>query len=188
MGRLSQGVTVPAWATRPARRSRGRRHLSTQATLVQTYSRCAAEAQQALLERTASADQRSLELTQARQAAGVADGSDVAQAQTQLLGVQAQIEDTALQRAQLEHAIAVLLGQAPSSFTLATNGTLPRLPDVPMFLPSTLLERRPDIAAAERRVAAAYAQICVADAASFLSSRCRPVAALKRGVGHCCRV
>ena len=81
--------------------------------------------------------------------------------------MQAQIEEAALQRAQLEHAIAVLLGQAPAAFTLERTATLPELPPVPQSLPSTLLERRPDIASAERKVAAAYAQIGVADAAFF---------------------
>ncbi|WP_280151580.1 efflux transporter outer membrane subunit [Piscinibacter sp. XHJ-5] len=169
-GRLSQGVTAAGASYQASRDDLAAARLSAQATLVQSYLALrAAEAQQALLERTAAADRRSLELTQARHAAGVADGSDVLQAQTQLLGVQAQIEDAGLQRAQLEHAIAVLIGQAPSAFTLARSASLPLLPTVPEFLPSTLLEQRPDIAAAERRVAAAYAQIGVADAAFFPS-------------------
>jgi NodT family efflux transporter outer membrane factor (OMF) lipoprotein len=142
--------------------------LSAQATLVQSYLGLrAAEAQQALLARTAEADQRALELTQARVATGVAAQSDVLQAQTQLRTVQAQIEETAAQRAQLEHAIAVLLGLAPAALDIARTAQLPALPAVPALLPATLLERRPDIAAAERSVATAYAQIGVADAAYF---------------------
>ena len=142
--------------------------LSAQATLLQTYLALrATEAQQGVLARNAAANQRLLDLTQARYAAGVAPRSDVLQAQTQLSSVQAQIQESKLQRAQYEHAIAVLLGQPPASFELARTATLPALPAVPELLPSTLLQRRPDIAAAERRVAAAYAQIGVADAAFF---------------------
>jgi NodT family efflux transporter outer membrane factor (OMF) lipoprotein len=153
--------------------------LSAQSTLVQTYFALrTAEAQSALLQSTAAADQRSLELTQARYAAGVAGRTDVLQAQTQLKTVQAQSKETAIQRAQLEHAIAVLLGKPPSSATVTQSGVLPRLPAVPKLLPAKLLERRPDIASAERSVAAAYAQIGVADAAFF------PDISLSAGAGY----
>jgi NodT family efflux transporter outer membrane factor (OMF) lipoprotein len=144
--------------------------LSASATLTQTYlAMRAAEAQRALLERSTIAYERSLALTQARYDAGVAARSDVLQAQIQLANAQVQQREASVQRAQLEHAIAVLLGLAPSALTLAPTGALPALPGVPQMLPSTLLERRPDIAAAQRRVAAAYAQIGVADAAFFPS-------------------
>ncbi|WP_374591949.1 efflux transporter outer membrane subunit [Aquabacterium sp.] len=142
--------------------------LSAQATLTQTYLALrAAEAQQALYERTVAVYQRSLELTQARYQAGVAPQTDVLQAQTQLKTAQVQSLDTAAQRTQLEHAIAVLLGQPPSGLSLERTAALPTPPAVPRFVPATLLERRPDIAAAERRVAAAYAQIGVARAGYF---------------------
>lgn len=142
--------------------------LSLQATLAQSYlSLRVAEAQAALLESTLSAYRRSLELTQNRYTAGVASAADVAQAQTQLKSTEAQLIETNTNRAQLEHAIAVLLGKAPAEFTLARTAALPAVPQVPLQLPSTLLERRPDIAAAERRVAAANAQIGVAGAAFF---------------------
>jgi len=144
--------------------------LSAHATLVQTYlSLRAAEAQAALLARSVQAYQRSLELTQARYDSGVAARSDVLQAQTQLKSTQAQLAETTVQRAQFEHAIAVLLGVPPSALSLARTDVLPTPPAVPVMLPATLLERRPDIAAAQRRVAAAYAQIGVADAAYFPS-------------------
>ena len=142
--------------------------LSAEATLAQTYfSIRATEAQQALLTRTVSANQRSLDLTQARYDSGVAARSDVLQAQTQLSSVKAQLLEAKAQQAQLEHALAVLLGQAPSALSWGASGVLPKLPAVPEVLPSTLLEHRPDIAAAERRVTAAYLQIGVAEAAFF---------------------
>jgi NodT family efflux transporter outer membrane factor (OMF) lipoprotein len=144
--------------------------LSTQAILAQTYfSMRATEAQQSLYERSVAAYQRTLELTQVRYQGGVASRSDILQAQTQLKNAQAQLVEAAGTRAQLEHAIAVLLGLPPSQFTLARNDRLPEPPAVPELLPASLLQRRPDIAAAQSRVAAAYAQIGVADAAFFPS-------------------
>jgi len=142
--------------------------LSAQALLAQSYFALrTAEAQGALLERTIAADERALAITQARHAAGVAPESDVQQAISQLAGHRAQRIEQQAQRAQLEHAVAVLVGQAPAAFDLAATAMLADVPAVPALLPSTLLERRPDIAAAQQRVAAAYAQIGVADAAWF---------------------
>ncbi|HTD04797.1 efflux transporter outer membrane subunit [Undibacterium sp.] len=153
--------------------------LSAHATLVQTYfSMRTAEAQHSLLERSVQAYQRSLDLTRARYEGGVAALSDVLQAQTQLKTAQAQLLETAIQRAQFEHAIAVLLGMPPSALTLERSTALPVPPAVPELLSSTLLERRPDIAAAQRRVAAAYLQIGVADAAFF------PALTLSANVGY----
>ena len=144
--------------------------LSAQATLAQSYfSLRTAEAQEALYDRSVQAYQRFLDLTQARYQSGVAARSDVLQAQTQLRSAQAQLLETRSTRAQLAHAIAVLLGLPPSALELSKNAALPTPPEVPMMLPSQLLERRPDIAAAQRRVASAYAQIGVADAAYFPS-------------------
>lgn len=142
--------------------------LSTQATLAQSYfSLRAAEVQTEVLARTVQAYQRSLELTQHRYEAGVASAADVAQALSQLKSAQAQQIEVRTQRAQLEHALAVLLGQPPAAFSLPPVTALPQAPQVPPLLPATLLERRPDIAAAERRMAAANAQIGVARAAFF---------------------
>ncbi|MET0517982.1 MAG: efflux transporter outer membrane subunit [Burkholderiaceae bacterium] len=144
--------------------------LSAQALLAQTYfSLRAAEAQQSLYERSVKAYERSLQLTQARYDGGVAARTDVLQAQTQLRSAQAQLLEAVASRAQLEHAIAVLLGLPPSSLDLARNDALPQPPAVPTLLPGTLLERRPDIAAAQQRVHSAYAQIGIADAAYFPS-------------------
>jgi NodT family efflux transporter outer membrane factor (OMF) lipoprotein len=142
--------------------------LSAQATLVQTYMQLrVVDAQRRLLDETVTAYEESLQITRNRYAAGVAGRIDVAQAETQLKSTQAQAIDLGIQRAQLEHAIALLIGKAPADFSLAANYTLPLLPPVPVGLPSTLLERRPDVAAAERRAAAANAEIGVAQAAFF---------------------
>ncbi len=142
--------------------------LSLQATLVQTYfSLRAAESQVALLDRSVRAYQRSLDLTQNRYTAGIASAADVAQATTQLKSTQAQQVEANSSRAQLEHALATILGKPASAFGLNRTATLPPAPRIPVQLPATLLERRPDIAAAERRVAAANAQIGVAQSAFF---------------------
>jgi NodT family efflux transporter outer membrane factor (OMF) lipoprotein len=144
--------------------------LSAQATLVQTYMQLRLnDAQRRLLDQTMTAFQRSLDITRNRFEAGVAARLDVAQAETQLKSTQAQQIDLGVQRAQLEHAIALLVGQAPVNFALPPTYALPETPQIPIVIPSVLLERRPDIAAAERRTAAANAQIGVAQAAFFPS-------------------
>jgi NodT family efflux transporter outer membrane factor (OMF) lipoprotein len=129
----------------------------------------AQDAQQSLLERTVADYARSLELTLNRYRGGGAALADVAQAQAQLETARTEAADIRLQRQQTEHAIAVLVGENPTVFHLAANPLPASLspPRVSAGLPSQLLERRPDIAAAERRVAAANAQIGVARAAYF---------------------
>ncbi len=126
-----------------------------------------ADEQQRLLTDTVAAYTKSLEITQNRYHSGVASSSDVLQAKVQLENAQAQLVDVGVQRAQYEHAIAILVGKAPADFSIAVVDTVPALPDVPAGVPSQLLERRPDIAAAERNVVAANAQIGVAEAAYF---------------------
>jgi NodT family efflux transporter outer membrane factor (OMF) lipoprotein len=125
--------------------------------------------EQRLLDRTVADYERALQLTQNLYRGGAAAISDVQQAQAQLETARTQAEDTRLRRAQTEHAIAVLVGQEASAFSIAarSDGTFPPLPAVDPGLPSELLERRPDVAAAERRVAAANANIGVARAAFF---------------------
>ena len=128
------------------------------------------DAQQALLASTLAGYGRVLEITQNRYTAGIAAKTDVLQAQTQLANAKADEAGLKRSRAQLEHAIAVLVGQAPGSFTLAiVPDWKPIVPDIPVGVPSTLLQRRPDIAAAERRVANANEQIGVAKAAYYPS-------------------
>jgi NodT family efflux transporter outer membrane factor (OMF) lipoprotein len=167
-GRLAQASRGAQASYQASSNDLAAARLSAQALLTQTYfSLRTADAQLGLLDRSVAGYQRSLDLTQARYGGGVAARSDVLQAQTQLKSAQAQAADLAAQRAQLEHAIAVLLGLQPAAFGLARQPALPASPAVPPMLPATLLQRRPDIAAAQSRVAAAYAQIGVADAAFF---------------------
>ena len=125
------------------------------------------DAQKRLFEDTVKNYQRSLTLTKNQYAVGVAARSDVVQAETQLQSTKAQAMDIDIQRAQFEHAIAILIGKAPSSFAIKPLDGRPTLPVVPASLPSDLLQRRPDIAAAERRVQAANAEIGIAKAAYY---------------------
>jgi outer membrane protein TolC len=174
--------------------------LSLQAQLVQTLlSLRVVEIQRQLLDATVADYRRYVQLTADRVRFGIASGADLAQAESQLRSVEAQGIETGVQHAQLEHAIAVLVGELPSTFKLpeipadqttwraplrsqgeqqaklpgsgSTHASVltrvPSLPVVPLNAPSTLLERRPDIAAAERRATAANAQIGVARAAFF---------------------
>ncbi|WP_341305290.1 efflux transporter outer membrane subunit [Pseudomonas sp. TMP25] len=142
--------------------------LSLQSELVQNYLQLRVlDDQQRLLDASVAAYARSLKLTENQYNAGIVPKSDVSQALTQLKSTQAQAIDLQWQRAQLEHAIAVLIGVPPSELSIAVREQLPVLPTIPVALPSQLLERRPDVAAAERRVMAANADIGVAEAAWY---------------------
>jgi NodT family efflux transporter outer membrane factor (OMF) lipoprotein len=152
--------------------------LSLQAELAIDYFELrAADAEQQLLDETVKAFEAALQLTTNRFQGGAAPKSDVAQAQTQLDTTRAQATDLMVQRAQLEHAIATLIGSPPAAFRLSPRPLDTRPPDIPAGIPSQLLERRPDIAAAERRVAEANEQIGIAKAAYF------PAATLNASVG-----
>jgi len=142
--------------------------LSAQAELAIDYLELRmADEQKRLLEASVAAYAKSLEITQNQYKAGIVVSSDVLQAKTQLESAQAQLIDVGVARAQFEHAIAVLIGRAPADFSIVEINNVPALPDTPDAVPSELLERRPDIASAERTVASANAQIGVAEAAYF---------------------
>lgn len=167
-GNLRRQVTASGRTAQAAYADLENARLASQASLAQAYFELrAVEEEQALLEHTVASYKEYRDLTQMRLNAGIASGSDVAQADTQLAAAQTQLTDLAISRAQFEHAIAVLTGKPPAAFTLG-SGLLPtNFPDIPVSLPSTLLERRPDVASAERRMAAANEQIGITQAAYF---------------------
>jgi NodT family efflux transporter outer membrane factor (OMF) lipoprotein len=142
--------------------------LSSQAALAGDYFLLRAlDKQRELLKETTEAYQKTLDLTRNRYASGVVSRADVLQAETQLKSAQAQMIDLGVQRGQLEHAIATLAGKPASVFTIPVELYHLTPPFIPVGLPSELLERRPDIAGAERLMATANAQIGVAKAAFF---------------------
>lgn len=169
-GRVRAGVaSAEAFAAASAADLAAAR-LSIHAQLAQSYFELrVADAQGRLLDETVASYQRSLQLTRDRLAAGVATRADVAQAEAQLRIAQAQRLDIGIARARLEHALALLTGRAPADLTLSPDDLGVTLPVIPTAVPSQLLERRPDIAGAERRVAAANAGIGVARAAFYPS-------------------
>lgn len=140
--------------------------LSLQAELAMDYFQLRTlDAEEGLLERTVNSYETALELTRVRYQGGIAPEVDLTQARTQLESTRSAAIDLREQRAQLEHAVALLVGKPAASFALAAAPLREAPPAIPVGLPSSLLERRPDLVAAERRVAAASAQIGVARAA-----------------------
>lgn len=169
-GRLRRAVESSEAGAQAGAADLAAARLSAQAELASSYFQLRVlDVQRQLLEDNVAAFRKSLDLTKNRYDAGVAARVDVVQAETQLKSTQAQAIDTGVQRAQLEHAIAILIGKPPAAFAVAPAALVSTMPQIPPALPSELLERRPDIAAAERRVAAANAQIGVAKAAYFPS-------------------
>jgi NodT family efflux transporter outer membrane factor (OMF) lipoprotein len=145
-------------------------NLSVQSELAEDYFELrSADAQKKLLDSTVSDYEKSLQLTENRHTGGLASDLDVQQARTQLETTRAEDTDVGVARAQFEHAIAVLIGKPPSTFSLEFSPVSGPPPTVPLGLPSQLLERRPDVAATERQMAAANAQIGIAKAAFFPS-------------------
>lgn len=134
-----------------------------------------ADSQKKLLDDSVKAFADAYELTTNRVNGGAAPESDAAQAKTQLDTTRVQATDVSVQRAQFEHAIAVLIGKAPASFSLAPAPLALKQPDIPVGVPSDLLQRRPDIAAAERRVAEANEQIGITAAAYYPSLLLSPI-------------
>ena len=170
-GRIRRSVTAARETAQASDADLETARLSLHAELALDYFGLRADdAQKKLLDDTVTAYRQALQLTQDRYDGGAAPLSDVTQASTQLQTALVQDSDVTIERAQYEHAIAVLTGQAPASLTLPAdpvNANPPVIPVIPGALPSQLLERRPDIAADERRMAAANEQIGIAQAAFY---------------------
>src|SRR6185369_1892726 len=169
-GRIRNTVVASASEAQASAADLQNVRLSVEAELAFDYYQLrSTDAEKHLLDTTIVAFQEQLELTRVRLQTGIASDEDVAQAETQLETTQAQATDLGIQRAQLEHAIAILTGQPPATFSIPVSPLNAQPPAIPVGLPSQLLERRPDIAAAERRVAEANAEIGVTKAAFFPS-------------------
>jgi len=167
-GKLRRGLEADKASAEASFADLAAMRLSQQSELVQNYLQLRViDQQKRLLQATVENYQRSLQMTENQYRAGVSGKDAVAQAQTQLKSTQADMVDLIWQRAQFENAIAVLIGLPPADFNLAETQNIPALPQVPLSLPSQLLERRPDIASAERSVIAANANIGVAKAAYY---------------------
>jgi NodT family efflux transporter outer membrane factor (OMF) lipoprotein len=167
-GRLRAGVTAASASAQASAADLAAARLSAQGELALDYvSLRSVDAQRAILATTIEGYERELRITQNRYNVGIIPHSDVYQAETQLATARSDELTLASQRAQLEHAIAVLVGKAPADFSLAVAPWNVTVPDVPVGVPATLLQRRPDIAGAERRVAAANEQIGIARSAYF---------------------
>jgi NodT family efflux transporter outer membrane factor (OMF) lipoprotein len=167
-GRVRRGVEASVAGAQASAADLETVRLSTHAELALDYFLLrGVETEKQLLDANVAAFEKAMQMTMNRFKQGVVSGVDVAQAQTQLETTRAQATDLDVTRAQLEHAIATLIGKTPADFTLPPAPGLPEPPVIPVTLPSELLERRPDIAAAERRTAAANAQIGVATSAFF---------------------
>ena len=167
-GRIRNTVSADASEAQATAADLENVRLSVEAELAFDYYEVRSlDVQKQLLDSTVKAYQQALDLTRVRFQTGIASDEDVAQAETQLETTQAQATDLDIQRAQLEHAIALLAGQPASTFSLTVAPLKAEPPPIPIGLPSQLLERRPDIAASERRVAEANARIGVTKAAFF---------------------
>jgi len=170
-GRIRRGVTAAREQAQASAADMESVRLSLHAELATDYFDLrSADGQEKLLGDTIDAYQRALQLTQDRFNGGLAERSDVTQAEAQLEQARVQLSDVQVQRAQFEHAIAVLVGKPPASLNIASTPIdvqAPQAPSIPGMLPSELLERRPDIAADERRMAAANEQIGIAKAAYY---------------------
>ena len=169
-GKVRRGIEANVASAQASAGDLAAATLSLQALLAQDYLLLRVQdAEIQLLRDTVTGYERSQLLTQNQYKAGIVARGDVSQAEAQLASTRAQLLDATVQRAQLEHAIAVLVGKPPSALSIAPRPMTTVFPQIPVSMPSELLERRPDIAAAERRTAAANAQIGVAQAAFYPS-------------------
>lgn len=167
-GRIRRSVEASTASAQASAADLAAARLSAQAGLAQAYFQLRTlDSQKRFLETTVSYYQKSLQLTRNRYTSGVVARSDVLQAETQLKSAQAQAIDVGVQRAQQEHAIALLIGKPAAELTIPFSPLDAVPPPIPVGLPSALLERRPDIAAAERQMAAANAQIGATEAAWY---------------------
>jgi len=167
-GRLRAGVSAASASAQASAADLAAATLSAQGELALNYvSLRSVDAQRQLLATTIEGYQRELKITQNRYDVGIIPHSDVYQAETQLATARSDQLGLDSQRAQLEHAIAVLIGKAPADFALAPAQWNVTVPEIPAGVPSLLLQRRPDIASAERRVAVANEQIGIARSAYF---------------------
>jgi len=167
-GRIRRTVTAAREEAQATAADRENASLSLHAELAFDYFELrAADAQKRLLDQTVKAYTDALQLTTNRFEGGAAPKSDVSQARTQLDTTRVADTDIGVQRAQYEHAIAILVGKAPADFSLAAEPVKIQAPVIPVGLPSQLLERRPDIAAVERRMAEMNEQIGIARAAYY---------------------
>lgn len=167
-GRVRRQVEANAASAAASEADLANARLSAQGTLATSYFQLrGADQRRRLLDETVEAYRRSATIVRNQREAGVASEADLAQAETQLRSAEASAIATGQTRAQYEHAIAVLIGKAPAEITVSPSTRGASLPRIPAGLPSELLERRPDIAAAERDVAAANARIGVAESAWF---------------------
>jgi NodT family efflux transporter outer membrane factor (OMF) lipoprotein len=167
-GRIRRNVRANAETAQATEAQLENAKLTYQADLAQDYFQLhGTDAAIALLQSTVDSYAGYLKLTQARHDAGIASGADVAQAQTQLGSAQEQLIELGVARAQYEHALAILIGKPPAELSIPPQTLKNDPPQVPIAMPSTLLERRPDIAIAERQMAAMNEQIGIAEAAYY---------------------
>ncbi|CAN1523699.1 TolC Outer membrane protein [Methylophilaceae bacterium] len=182
-GRIQRSIEASGATSQASAADLAAMKLSLQAQLAQNYFNLRVQDEQIrLLQETTVAYERLLKVTQNQYAVGVADRSAILQVQSQINTVQSQIHEVKVSRAQLEHAIAVLVGKPPADFAIASAPLTAQVPEVPAALPADLLLRRPDIAAAERRMAAASAKIGEAEASAYPSLNIFAGVSIRKGL------